>query len=122
MPDHPTPDALEQFILGQLSTAEMREIAWHLLNGCSHCQQATSTLWEPADSFADPAIFEVAGEEGGESDDAYDAVLDRVLETVAATEEAFAAQRLQARGLFAELMQVPAERQHLVVNNSQRFR
>jgi tetratricopeptide (TPR) repeat protein len=122
MTDHPTPDALEQFILGQLSTAEMREIAWHLLNGCSHCQQATSTLWEPADSFADPAIFEVAGEAGGEPDDAYDAVLDRVLETVAATEEVFAAQRLQARGLLAELMQVPAERQHLLVTNSQRFR
>jgi tetratricopeptide (TPR) repeat protein len=122
MTDHPTPDALEQFILGQLSTAEMREIAWHLLNGCTHCQQTTSTLWEPADSFEDPAIFEVPGEEGGEADDAYDTVLDRVLETVAATEEIFAAQRLQARGLLAELMQVPAERQHLLVTNSQRFR
>ena len=61
--DHPNPDTLEQFILGQLSTTEMREIAFHLLNGCSHCQQATSTLWEPADSFEDPAIFEIAGEE-----------------------------------------------------------
>ncbi|HSS78307.1 MAG TPA: tetratricopeptide repeat protein [Thermoanaerobaculia bacterium] len=122
MTDHPTPDALEQFILGQLSTAEMREIAWHLLNGCTHCQQATSTLWEPADSFEDPAIFELAGGEDGSESDDYDAVLDRVLETVAATEEVFAAQRLQARGLLAELMQVPVERQHLLVVNSQRFR
>lgn len=118
MTTHPTPDALEQFILGQLSTAEMREIAWHLLNGCSHCQQATTTLWEPADSFEDPAIFDVAG---GESDE-YDAVLDHVLETVEAAEEVFAAQRLQARGLLAELMQVPAERRYLLVLNSQRFR
>jgi tetratricopeptide (TPR) repeat protein len=122
MTDHPTPDALEQFILGQLSTTETREIAFHLLNGCAHCQQATSTLWEPADSFEDPAIFEFAGLEEGESDAGYDAVLDRVLETVAATEATFAAQRLQARSLLAELMQVPAERQHLLVTNSQRFR
>ena len=107
---HPTREALEQFILGQLSTAEMREIAWHLLNGCCHCQQATSTLWEPADSFEDPAIFEVGGEEEGVID-AYDAVLDRVLETVPATAAVFAAQQLQASGLLAELMQVPAERQ-----------
>jgi tetratricopeptide (TPR) repeat protein len=122
MTDHPTPEALEQFILGQLSTAEMREIAWHLLNGCSHCQQATSTLWEPADSFEDPAIFEMAGEGDLDSDDAYDAVLDRVLETVPATAAAFAAQRLQARDLLAELMQVPAERQYLLITNSHRFR
>jgi tetratricopeptide (TPR) repeat protein len=121
MTDHPTPEALEQFILGRLSTAEMREIAWHLLNGCSHCQQATSTLWEPADSFEDPAIFEVAGEEEGD-DDAYDSVLDRVIEKVSATEAAFSAERLKARGLLVELMQVPAERQYLLVTNSHRFR
>jgi tetratricopeptide (TPR) repeat protein len=119
---HPTREALEQFILGQLSTAEMREIAWHLLNGCSHCQAATSTLWEPADSFEDPAIFEVGGGEEEAGTDAYDAVLDRVLETVPATAALFAAQQLQASGLLAELMQVPAERQYLLVTNSQRFR
>jgi tetratricopeptide (TPR) repeat protein len=126
MIDHPTPDALEQFILGQLSTAETREIAFHLLNGCSHCQQATSTLWEPADSFEDPTILDVTCDEEDEAAaaaaDGYDAVLDRVFEKVAATEAAFAAQRVQAGGLLAELMQVPAERQHLLVTNSQRFR
>src|SRR5260221_13301054 len=101
MTPHPTPGAIEQFILGQLSTAEMREFAWHLLNGCSHCQQVTSTLWGPAGSFEDAAVFDVAG---GESDE-YDAVLDHILETVEATAEALAAQRLQAGGLLAGLMQ-----------------
>lgn len=123
MTDHPTPDALEQFILGQLSTAETREIAFHLLNGCPHCQQATSTLWEPADSFEDPTILDVICQEEDEaSADGYDAVLDRVFDKVAATEAAFAAQRFQAGALLAELIQVPAERQHLLVTNSQRFR
>src|SRR3954462_525896 len=113
MTDHPTPDALEQFILGQLSTVETREIAFHLLNGCSHCQQATSPLSEPADSFEDPTILDVTCEEEDEgSADGYDAGLARAFEKVAATEAAFAAQRFQARGLLAELKQVPAERQH----------
>src|SRR5437763_9039109 len=110
MTDHPTPDALELFILGQLSTTETREIAFHLLNGCSHCQQATSTLWEPADSFEDPTILDVVCEEEDEvAADGYDAVLDRVFEKVAATEATFAAQRFQAGTLLAELMQVPTE-------------
>lgn len=125
MIDHPTPDALEQFILGQLSTTETREIAFHLLNGCSHCQQATSTLWEPTDLFEDTAVFEDVvdvAEEELEIEDGYDAVLDRVFETLAATEADFTAQRLQAQGLLAELTQVPAERQHLLVTNSRRFR
>ncbi len=121
MTNHPTPGTLEQFILGQLSTSEMREIAFHLLNGCTHCQQATSTLWEPADSFEDPKILEISGEEE-EFEDGYDAVLDRVLETVAATEVTVAAQRFQARNLLAELTQVAAERQHLLISNSRRFR
>ncbi|HYX23743.1 MAG TPA: hypothetical protein VFC23_06285, partial [Thermoanaerobaculia bacterium] len=125
MTDHPTPDALGQFILGQLAASEMREIACHLLNGCAHCQQTTSTLWEPADSFEDPDVFAVApGAAAAEEEagDGYDAVLDRVFEKVVATEAVFAEQRAQGRGLLAELLQVPAERQHLLVANSQRFR
>ena len=124
MTDHPTPDTLGQFILGQLAATEMRDIAWHLLNGCAHCQQTTSTLWEPADSFADPGIFAIApGEENQEdAGDGYDVVLDRVFEKVVVTEAVFAEQRIQGRSLLAELLQVPAERQHLMVVNCQRFR
>ncbi|HEX4962462.1 MAG TPA: tetratricopeptide repeat protein [Thermoanaerobaculia bacterium] len=123
MTDHPTPDALELFILGQLSAAEMREIAWHLLNGCPHCQQTTATLWEPGDSFEDPEIFAVAEEEEDvDVVDGYDSVLDRVFERIGATEAILAEQRAQGRSLLAELMQVPAERQHLLIGNSQRFR
>ncbi len=124
MTDHPTPDALGQFILGQLAATEMREIAWHLLNGCAHCQQTTSTLWEPADSFEDPEILAVSpgeeSEEGGGN--GYDAVLDRVFEKVVVTEAVFAGERAQGRALLAELLRVPAERQHLMVANCQRFR
>jgi tetratricopeptide (TPR) repeat protein len=119
--DHPTPEALEQFILGQLCTNEMRDIAWHLLNGCAECQAATSTLWEPADSFEHPDIFELSASPE-ETCDGYDAVLDRVFEKVAATEAGLAEQRAASRNLLAELMQVPPERQHLMIANSQRFR
>jgi tetratricopeptide (TPR) repeat protein len=123
---YPTPDVLEQFILGQLSASEMREVARHLLTGCAECQQTTATLWEPSDSFEDPHIFDLpAGEpEPGCDDcrDPYDEVLDRVFGKVAATGVAMAEQRALGRKLFDELMQVPAERQQLLLSNSQRFR
>src|SRR3954463_15695501 len=123
MPDsHPTRDALGQFILGQLSPIEMRDIAWHLLNGCADCQAVTSTLWEPADSFEEgAAVLELAASPEEEADE-YDEVLDRVFEKVAATEAGLAEQRDAGCKLFAELMQVPPERQHLLLTNSPRFR
>jgi tetratricopeptide (TPR) repeat protein len=116
---HPEPDALEQFVLGQLSPVEMRATARHLLTGCPQCQEATARLWEPADIFEDPRTLalEVSAE-----DAAFDAVLDRVFEKVAAAESLLAGQRAAGRRLYEELMQCPAERRHLLLANCQRFR
>jgi tetratricopeptide (TPR) repeat protein len=119
---HPTPDALEQFVLGQLAPAEMRAIARHLLTGCQPCQEVTANLWEPADAGMEARSLdagELAAEDAG---DAYDAVLDRVFAKVVATESLFAEQRSLGRRLYAELLQCPAERRHLLLANSQRFR
>jgi tetratricopeptide (TPR) repeat protein len=120
---HPTPDALEQFVLGQLAPAEMRAVARHLLTGCPLCQEITANLWEPADACADPRAL-AAGELAGEEDagDAYDAVLDRVFAKVVATESLLAEQRSLGRRLYDELLQCPAERRHLLLANCQRFR
>ena len=51
---HPQPDILEQFVLGRLAASEMREVARHLLSGCTRCQEVTETLWEPAGAFEGP--------------------------------------------------------------------
>jgi tetratricopeptide (TPR) repeat protein len=117
---HPTPEALEQFVLGQLAVQEMREIARHLLTGCRQCHEATASLWESpeeTEDLLDLATTEEETEEGG-----YDAVLDRVFERMAGTEAAIAEQRAVGDRLFDELMQTPAERRHLLVSNSHRFR
>ena len=111
---HPSPEALEQFILGHLSTLEMRDIARHLLSGCSECQQATSQLWEPEDVFEEPEMVletELSREEG-EIDDEYDQVLDRVFGKAVATEALIIEQRKTADKLFEELRQYPAARRH----------
>jgi tetratricopeptide (TPR) repeat protein len=120
---HPTPHRLEEFMLGELCPAEMREVARHLLAGCSRCQEVTSSLWEPAvvEVVAeDPQV--AAGEATGDLQDGYDTVLDRVFERVIATEAQFAEQRSISRRLYEELLQCPAERRHLLLANSQRFR
>jgi tetratricopeptide (TPR) repeat protein len=117
---HPTPRGLEEFVLGELRPAEMREVARHLLAGCSRCQEVTSSLWETAVGEDDPPV---AGElVTGDFQDGYDRVLDRVFERVIATEALFAEQREVSRRLYEELLQCPAERRHLLLANSQRFR
>lgn len=128
---HPTPEVLEQFVLGQLSPAEMREVARHLLAGCLPCQEVTARLWEPADMFEDPQALDLEdlvalaaedAHDAGGAVDAYDAVLDRVFLKIVATEAGLTDQRALGRKLYDELMQCPAERRQLLVGNSQRFR
>lgn len=113
---HPEPGVLERFVLGQLSPPEMRETARHLLAGCPRCQEITASLWEPVDLCEDPVALT------GEEDAAYDAVLDRVFEKVVAAESRLAEQRATGRRLFEDLLQCPAERRHLLLVNSRRFR
>lgn len=117
---HPEPGVLEQFVLGRLSPAEMRDTARHLLAGCPRCQEATAGLWEPADLLEDPP--DLAAAEVSAEDAAYDAVLDRVFEKVAAAEALIVEQRAAGRRLYEELMQCPAERRHLLLANCRRFR
>ncbi|MFL6233855.1 MAG: hypothetical protein ACJ76N_12030 [Thermoanaerobaculia bacterium] len=117
---HPGPAALEQFVLGRLSPLEMRDVARHLLTGCPQCQEVTANLWEPADVFEDPRTLATAEPVAGDA--AYDAVLDRVFERVAATESLLAGQRAAGHRLYEELVQCPAERRHLLLANCQRFR
>lgn len=117
---HPTPEVLEQFVLGRLADPEMREISRHLLTGCPQCQDVMACLWDPADD-AEEALD--LGENVDEDvRDGYDEVLDRVFARVVAAEAAIDAQRTAGRKLYEELMQVPVERRHLLVGNSSRFR
>lgn len=117
---HPTRDALEQFVLGRLSSLEMREISRHLLTGCPQCQDAMACLWDRAVEDEDP--FALGENMDQDVRDGYDEVLDRVFAKVMAAEPAIHAERTAGRKLFDELMQVPVAQRHLVVSNSVRFR
>jgi tetratricopeptide (TPR) repeat protein len=120
---HPTPEALERFVLGQLAAPEMREIARHLLTGCRQCHEATGSLWDSSDDADD--LLDLALESAGDEElpePGYDEVLDRVFERMASAEAVVVEQRAAGCRLFDELMQIPAERRHLLVSNSQRFR
>lgn len=126
---HPTPEALEGFVLGQLSPLEMRDVARHLLAGCTQCQEVTTGLWEPGEELDDVYTFplseslEAAGGEAGEAiEDGYDPVLDRVFERIVAAESVVVEQRVLGDKLFEELLQIPAERRRLLLVNSSRFR
>lgn len=120
--DHPTQEALEGFLLGQLPAAEMRNVLRHLLTGCSLCQQATVGLWEPEEEDFDDVLTFVEVGESSQAYDEYDEVFDRVFARVAAREAVAVREREVGRELFDELMQHPAARQHLLVRNSARFR
>jgi tetratricopeptide (TPR) repeat protein len=115
---HPDPGTLEQFVLGELPSPEMREISRHLLTGCPRCREVTASLWEPDDLRAEAQDDRVA-RDGLE---VYDAVLDRVFARVLATQSTLAEQRAAGHRLCAELMQCPAERRHLLLANCRRFR
>jgi len=119
---HPTPEALEQFVLGRLSSSEMREISRHLLTGCPQCQDVMACLWDPADEAEEAYALEENEVLDESMRDAYDEVLDRVFAKVVAAEAAIGAQRSVGHKLFEELMQLPAARRHLLLTNSQRFR
>ncbi len=119
---HPTPEVLEQFVLGRLATPEMREISRHLLTGCSQCHEMIAGLWEPADDDQEALPWEESATVAEGMGDAYDEVLDRVFARVMAAEATIGAQRAAGERLFEELMQLPEARRHLLLSNSHRFR
>jgi len=88
---------------------------------------ATLELVPANDAYeAHAGVAGAAGSAGSDhhaaKDAAYDAVLDRVFSRVTLEEAGLDAARRRAGGLFQELMQHPAPRQQLLVQNSARFR
>lgn len=117
---HPSPEALEGFVLGHLSPLEMRDVARHLLTGCLTCQDVTAGLWETEDEHEEAFAFAMGEPET--SAEGYDSVLDRVFDRVVAAETVVVEQRSLADRLFDDLIQVPPERRRLLLVNSLRFR
>jgi hypothetical protein len=47
--EHPHPDLLRRFLLGEASKTENRAIVRHLLAGCRSCTAVTRPLWQLTD-------------------------------------------------------------------------
>jgi tetratricopeptide (TPR) repeat protein len=143
--DHPTAEVLWGFMAGGLEPGEMRRVLGHLLGGCPRCQEAAREVWNLEVSASQPAVGAPSATAGGADraldvpkplqlsaepspaspaalESAYDAVLDRVFSRVSLEEAALESARRRGRALFDELMQHPAARQLLLVQNSSRFR
>jgi len=145
--DHPSTEVLWGFMSGELEPGEMRHALGHLLRGCLRCQEAAREVWNldlpaaaagkalssppriPGDAGAAvevPKQLHLSAEPPqacpAALESAYDAVLDRVFSRVSLEEAAVEMERRRARSLFDELIQHPAARQLLLVQNSSRFR
>lgn len=114
---HPARPVLERFVLGDLPTAEMRQVSQHLLAGCSECRQIAARLWERGggEVAADPRFLH-------DRRSSCDEAIDRIFRVILAREAEVARERAQGRELFEELIRHPPARQHLMVANSARFR
>jgi len=137
--EHPRSTDLGRFVRGELPRETAREVVRHLLAGCAECRRATGAWWpreltaseplgragaprpEAAGDGAPPSEPAEMGRRRGSGDPvvvalaahasaaAYRPMFDRVARSLAARERLFAAERLAARELRAELAPLPAE-------------
>lgn len=135
--EHPREIDLGRFVRGELPRARAREVVRHLLAGCDECRRATGAWWPSELTASEPldrsARFAAAGTETARSRRAtarrglaandpvvvalnahasaaaYRPMFDRVARNLAARERLFAAERLAARELRAELAPLSAE-------------
>lgn len=115
--EHPTRETLELFVNGRLSATEMQSISRHILEGCTACRAAASTMWQTGEPPVLPEKLERP-----EKPDGYDDVFDRVFRRIVEREAGVPREQAVARQLLEELkaQRVPA-RQLMIVANSPRF-
>jgi len=114
---------LEKLLQGQISPAEVKELAWHLVEVCPDCAQtvefdgATS-----ADSEVETLPASMAARDGGrQGDDETEISFARVRERLQGTIVLLHQQRVAAPALLKELDAHPIERQRMLVCNKARF-
>lgn len=64
--EHPSPEALRDFMAGKLSWAATKGIVRHLLAGCWRCTEVTRQIWDFTEEELDPA-YGSCGEENHDS-------------------------------------------------------
>jgi tetratricopeptide (TPR) repeat protein len=119
---------------GELTAAEKRELAWHLLDACPDCAEVADVEWQlagedqaPAEPLRGRQIPAVRVSEGkgalcspaGDSDEPIS--FDRIHERMATSMSDLFQQKDEAPALLEELLSYPEKRQRLLVRNNPRF-
>ena len=116
MKTHPHDLLLQEF--ASTLSGEPEELLEHLIT-CKRCQRQLNALLHPeANNLAVRVLSRSRLERPSEE---YDPVLDRASRSVHGLQAVYARERMEALGLFSELMTQPAERRALLVRNSPRF-
>jgi hypothetical protein len=106
---HPSREALQLFVLGDLSPAGTSRVFEHLLLGCERCRAFTGSLWTIGES-AEGCPIE------------YESGLERVFSAARYALEELEEGRGAAERLAAELEELPAERRCSAARDAPRFR
>jgi len=108
---HPDPDAFQRFLAGESSDEERRRVMKHLLNGCQACRRLAGESWHLPEH---PEMQRELATDEAES-------LQRITERLTAYTVKLERDRAAAPGLIAELLEHPAARRHLMLDNSSRY-
>lgn len=106
---HPSRQALQLFVLGDLPPAETSRVFEHLLLGCERCRAFTASLWTIGES-AEGCPIE------------YEPELERVFSAARRALEELETGRGAAERLAAELEELPAERRCSAARDDPRYR
>lgn len=119
MPEnHPTHELLEQFMLGELSAAENRNVVRHLLSGCQDCRRVTSRYLPTSEGGIAP-VHDSPWEDTSANRETQ--AFNRILSKLQAREASLAEERLAAPALLDELMSHPPTHRLLLARNSRRY-
>lgn len=89
--DHPTREALEQFVNGRLSATETQSVSRHILAGCAKCRDVAAGMWQTGEasggrnaaaSLLERPVEKPEMSEKREKPDSYDQVFDRVFRRI----------------------------------------
>jgi hypothetical protein len=105
---HPSREALQRFVLGDLSSGETARVLQHLVRGCERCRAVTASLW----GLGAPEESRPAG---------YEKTFERVFAAVRREHEALESNRREAERLAAELEALPAARRDGAVRDDGRY-
>ena len=121
---HLDPRLLERLLQGQISPAEVRELAWHLAEICPDCAQTVELDWATASGAEADPLQASASHRGGACPGAEEAgiSLNRVRERLQGTMVLLHQEREAAPALLKELEAHPVERQRILIRNKPRFR